>query len=295
MAAIKTYLRHRIENVIDIKELFALEYLDFNGKYKNYSESHQFWELCYVEGGELCLITEFENITLEKGEAMLIPPSEKHSYRANENCKAFVVCFESTSQPLRPIAGEKFLLSNEQKWAMNVIIKEANESFKMNDEDLLEALKSPLFGGQQAIIAQLEYFLICAARKLSSKENASIVFLNGEDFYADLVGVLKRYFAQNIRNRLDLDKICKKFNYSRSFLCRTFKEQTGETLMACFNRMKIEEASKMLVNTNISTVRIAEELGFSDVKYFGALFKKQTGYTPVNYRKAFKKDGVSKD
>ena len=36
---IKTYLRHKIENVIDIKELFALEYLDFDGKYKNYSVS----------------------------------------------------------------------------------------------------------------------------------------------------------------------------------------------------------------------------------------------------------------
>ena len=49
----KTYLRHSIENVIDIKELLALEYLDFNGKYKDYCEAHEFWEFCYVEENDL--------------------------------------------------------------------------------------------------------------------------------------------------------------------------------------------------------------------------------------------------
>ena len=48
----KTYLRHRISNVVDVKELIVFEYLDFEGKYKDYSESHDFWELCYVEKGE---------------------------------------------------------------------------------------------------------------------------------------------------------------------------------------------------------------------------------------------------
>ena len=48
----KTYLKHKIQNVIDIKSLFALEYLDFEGKYKNYVESHGFWEICYIEKGK---------------------------------------------------------------------------------------------------------------------------------------------------------------------------------------------------------------------------------------------------
>ena len=41
----KTYLRHKICNVIDIKDLIALEYLDFEGKYRDYVEAHDFWEL----------------------------------------------------------------------------------------------------------------------------------------------------------------------------------------------------------------------------------------------------------
>ena len=285
---LKTYLRHSIENVIDIKELFALEYLDFKGKYKDYNESHEFWELCYVEQGELLLLTEFEKISLKSGEAILIPPSRHHSYKEIKECKAFVICFECPSHSLRPIGGEKFSFDSNQIGAIQIIIQEAKSSFEMNEDDQLVVVDSPLFGGQQVIIAQLEYLLICAARKFSSDENANIVFLSGKDFYADLVAVLLRYFRQNVRNRLDIEGICQKFNYSRSFLCRTFKEQTGETLIACFNRMKIEEAERMLRDTKISTTKIAEELSFSDVKYFGYIFKKQTGFSPAAYRKNIK-------
>ena len=283
----KTYLRHSIENVIDIKELLALEYLDFNGKYKDYCEAHEFWEFCYVEEGELLHLTGPAEISLSRGQAILLPPSREHSYRQIQECRAFVICFGSPSQALHPLAADKFSLSEAQTSAMKIILQEAHSTFRMNDDDQLVVLDTPLFGGQQVIIAQLEYLLICAARRFSSEEDASIVFLNGKDFYADLVAILLRYFRQNVRNQLNLDTICRKMNYSRSFLCRTFKQQTGETLMACFNRLKIEEAQRMLQDTNLSPTRIAEELSFSDVKYFNSLFKKQTGYSPVAYRKKY--------
>ena len=59
----KTYLRHRIINVIDIKELMALEYLDLKGKYRDYSESHDFWELCYIQKGEFSLCIDNKEIS----------------------------------------------------------------------------------------------------------------------------------------------------------------------------------------------------------------------------------------
>ena len=60
----KTYLRHKSMNVIDIKELAALEYLDFEGKYGNYEEKHTFWELCYVVKGEAELVLGKERVKL---------------------------------------------------------------------------------------------------------------------------------------------------------------------------------------------------------------------------------------
>lgn len=49
----KTYLRHKIANVIDVKELIALEFLDFEGKYKDYTEKHDFGSCAGYKRGKL--------------------------------------------------------------------------------------------------------------------------------------------------------------------------------------------------------------------------------------------------
>ena len=283
----KTYLRHRIWNVVEVKELIALEYLDFEGKYKDYSESHDFWELCFVENGKISVTTDEDAVVLGDGELLLISPCCVHSYASalGNKAKVFVACFESSSSVLKTLGGAHFLSDPAFKDIMKRVIEESGNTFSMNEEEHLEALDKPNFGGQQAIIIQLEYLLIRMIRVLSAQKNSGIVFLNEESFYSDLSNVVLKFFEEHIRDDLSLDDICKKMNYSRSFLCKTFKKQTGETLMGCFNRMRIREAEKMLDQTDRRVSEIASHLGFSEVKHFGALFKKYNGVSPSEYRR----------
>ena len=282
----RTYLRHKIENVIDVKELIALEYLDFEGKYKNYEEKHAFWEICYVEEGVITLSLDGENTQLSAGELVFIAPDVVHSYtseKGNQN-RAFVVCFESFSVSMRSLASARFSLDEGQKKCIDLVIDESKNTFYMNSCDLLETVSNPNFGGAQAIILQLEYLILCLMRRLSAEDDSAIVFLRDDRFYADLVNVIIRYFSRHVNERITLDDVCSKVNYSRSFICKTFKEQTGETLFAYFNRMKIDEAKRLLAETELTVTNIAGRLGFSEVKYFCSLFKKLTGTTPVVYR-----------
>lgn len=282
----KTYLRHRIENVVDVKELIALEYLDFEGKYKDYEETHGFWELCYVQKGKVNITVDNQAFTLNDGQLIIIAPDRKHSYRAekgNEN-KAFVICFESFTHALKSLDLMNFDLDDNEVDCLNKIIFESKHTFFMNKKDLLERISSPNFGGQQAIILQLEYLLICLIRRLS-KNQEKIVFLSGEQFHADLVRIVLNYFEENIGAKLSLKEISSRVNYSRSFICKIFKEQTGETLLNRFNRLKTEEAKRLLKNTDLSATEISLSLGFTEPKYFGAVFKKFTGVSPMAYKK----------
>ena len=288
----RTYLRHKIENVIDVKELIALEYLDFEGKYKNYEEKHAFWEICYVEEGVITLSLDGEKTQLSAGELVFIAPDVVHSYtseKGNQN-RAFVVCFESFSVSMRSLASARFSLDEGQKKCIDLVIDESKNTFYMNSSDLLEAVSNPNFGGAQAIILQLEYLILCLMRRLSSEDGSAIVFLRDDRFYADLVNVIIRYFSRHVNERITLDDVCSKVNYSRSFICKTFKEQTGETLFSYFNRMKMDEAKRLLTETSLSVTDIASRLGFSEVKYFCSLFKKLTGTTPVVYRERKEKN-----
>lgn len=282
----KTYLRHRIRNVIDIKELIVLEYLDFEGKYRDYVEAHDFWELCYVVHGRITLFLDDKPMTLDENQLLLIPPNRKHAFlseKGNEN-RAFVICFDCFSQGLMAISGSIFPPDPLLLTCMERIIAECSTTFCMNESGHLEVLSAPLFGGQQALMLQLEYLLISLVRRMSVEKNSGIVFFSDEHFYADLVNAILRFLRQNIHKKLSLDEICGRFSYSKSFLCKIFKEQTGQSLIACFNRLKMEEATRLLSESTLSVTAIAGCLGYPDLKYFDATFKKHTGLTPVAYR-----------
>lgn len=283
----KYYIRHKIRNVIDIKWLVALEYLDFEGKYKNYVEKHDFWELCFVERGSTTVFVDGAGITLKQNEVVLISPNTVHSYmsESGNDTKVFVVCFESFSQALKTISANKVLLDENLLDCLCRIISEYQNTFFMNDKDLLEVLPDANFGGQQAIIIQLEYLFICLLRNLSKNKNPEIVFLNKEDFYSGLTDIIVEYFKENINKKLSLKEVCDKVNYSSSFLCKTFKEQTGESLFSYFNRMKVEEAKRLFDEKGMNVTEVSSELGFSDVKYFGAIFKKYERISPSLYIK----------
>ena len=284
----KTYLRHRTLNVIDVKELIALEYLDFEGKYKNYVEAHNFYEMCYVEQGEITLELDGELRTLSSGELIMIKPGCRHSYssRFGNDSRVFVVCFECTSHTLRLLADASFVTTDDEAYCIKKIIGECKSTFKMNDKDQLELISSPGFGGQQAIILQLEYLFIGLLRRHLSEKRSDVVFLSREKFYPDLVDIIADYLRDNVRQKISLRDVCERFNYSRSFICKIFKEQTGDSLISYFNRLKIDEAKKLLTDTNMTVISISEMLGFSEAKYFGVIFKKQEGISPQAYRAA---------
>ncbi len=282
----KTYLRHKICNVIDVKELIALDFLDFEGKYRNYEEEHDFWELCFVSEGEISICIDGKESPLTKNQLILISPSKKHSYhseKGNQN-KAFVICFDSFSQSLDAISEYIFTLESTQLSCMSLILEESKATFRTNESDHLAVLDAPLFGGQQALLLQLEYLLISLVRSLSSEKSSDIVFFSDENFHEELVNAILRYLRENIHKKICLGDICERFNYSRSFICKAFKNQTGESLITCFNRMKAKKAAKILCETSKSVTDIAMELGFKEIKYFDTVFKKHYGVSPVQYR-----------
>ena len=292
----KTYLRHRTLNVIDVKELIALEYLDFEGKYKDYVEEHNFYELCYVEQGEITLDMDGESRQLKSGELIMIQPGCRHSYSSKQgnNSRVFVICFECTSHTLRLLSGVSFATTDDEAYCLKKIVGECKSTFKMNDRDQLEPITSPAFGGQQAIILQLEYLFIGLLRRHLSEKRTDVVFLSREKFYPDLVDIITGYLRDNVRQKISLKDVCERFNYSRSFICKIFKEQTGESLICYFNRLKIEEAKKLLADTDMTVISISEMLGFSEAKYFGVTFKKQEGMSPQSYRAAIRRANKTK-
>ena len=92
------------------------------------------------------------------------------------------------------------------------------------------------------------------------------------------------YIEKNFQENINLNKISNYVSLSKNYFCNIFKKETGVTIWDYLIRIRMEEARKMLLETSMKTYEISEKVGYDDPSYFGRLFKKYTGFTPVEYR-----------
>lgn len=92
-------------------------------------------------------------------------------------------------------------------------------------------------------------------------------------------------FLNEYHSNITLSDLCAHFLKSKSYISHLFKKKSGMTLRSYCNKLKIEDAKKLLKNTNMPITKIAFDVGFNDVSYFVSLFKKESGESPLQYRK----------
>lgn len=92
---------------------------------------------------------------------------------------------------------------------------------------------------------------------------------------------IKEHYAENIT----LSSIAGDFYQTPQYVARIFKNKYDMTVVTAITQVRMEKACELLEEGTMSVARIAELVGYEDENYFGRIFKKQTGYTPVQYRK----------
>jgi AraC-like DNA-binding protein len=63
-----------------------------------------------------------------------------------------------------------------------------------------------------------------------------------------------------------------------------FKEVTGQSFVVYLNRFRVDKAKDLLANTNKTISEIGLETGFCNQSYFGVVFRRTTGETPLEFR-----------
>lgn len=97
--------------------------------------------------------------------------------------------------------------------------------------------------------------------------------------------MIKNYIDAHITEKITLSDISKNLYISKSHIERAFKQEYGQTPLAYCANQKISQVASMLVTTDYSLAQIAQQLGFSDVKYMSKSFKKAKGKTPTEYKR----------
>ena len=101
----------------------------------------------------------------------------------------------------------------------------------------------------------------------------------------ELVQRVMLFVEQNYDRSLTNQQIADELGYHSYYLNRVFKKSMGITIHQAVLREKMRVARSLLKETALPVRAIALETGFTDTAQFCALFKKQTGSTPTEYRR----------
>jgi two-component system response regulator YesN len=92
------------------------------------------------------------------------------------------------------------------------------------------------------------------------------------------------YIYENINNELNLQLVADYVHVSKNYFCLLFKKHTGQNFIDFVILYRIKRAKELLLESEKKVYEVAEYSGFNDVKYFSKLFKRITGFTPIEYR-----------
>jgi AraC-like DNA-binding protein/ligand-binding sensor protein len=102
--------------------------------------------------------------------------------------------------------------------------------------------------------------------------------------HASVLRRAERYIWENYTRKISLREIARASGLSAPYFSTVFKEEMGENLSNYLNRLRVEKAASMLIETDLSLGEISGSCGFEDQSWFSKIFKYYTGISPGKFR-----------
>ena len=238
-------------------------------------EAHPFWELVYVVEGRIGITADDRICVLSAGDLIIHKPMEFHKiWSEDDHVRVNIYTFVASGTDLQKLenhSGEVNEIAEKQLHDLNLL---ARQTFVCDEGGLVVDFRDPVKA--QIFAGLLEALL------LELDENTSEI--GTEEKHSRVFSTVVAFLNDNLNRHLTVEQIAQQCNISSSMLKKLFRKYTDSGVMAYFSRMKINRAMEML-SAGASVATVSEKLAYANQFYFSTTFKRQTGYTPSEYRK----------
>ena len=98
------------------------------------------------------------------------------------------------------------------------------------------------------------------------------------------VHIARAYIDEHYTADIALADVAAASNISSSRLSGLFKKETGSSVMAYRNELRLVKAAQLLLHSNLRIADIGDRVGYSEQAFFSRIFRKHLGMSPRQYR-----------
>lgn len=264
---------------IEVKKILGYYYRIRTPNYCFRGEQHDFFELTYVDGGELQCEVDGVPYTLRENDLIIFGPGQFHTQSTDDSHTASYITILFDMQNLTPVDREQWydalinhIFHYDQKIStlLKTFVRESTTGIPYMNSLMLCLLT-------EIILRLLQATYATPALQTSSSAHQSAL--------DELFDRIITYIDQNICDPLTIPEICEHFSLSRSALQLLFRNRVNQSPKKYINDKKLERSCEMLRENRYTISEISLSLGYSSIHYFSKSFNMKYHMSPSEYVK----------
>ena len=264
---------------IQIQDILGYYYRIRTPNYSFKGESHDFFELTYVDTGSLCTEVDGRGYNLKEKEMIIYGPGQFHNQRTDPDQTASYVTILFTMKNTSPnlpgnwydvLINRVFPYNKKIYTLIKTIVQESTTGIAYMDS-LMHCLLT------ETIIRLLQGTYVAPAPQPTS--------ITRQNYQDELFERILAYVETNICEPLTIAEICQHFSLSRSSLQILFKNAVNQSPKKFISDMKLEKSCQMLRESKYTISEISLKLGYSSIHYFSNAFNQKYHMSPSEYAK----------
>ena len=291
------FIRHGFEKVFNVEKIITVFYMEFSKDFQYDGEKHDFWEMVYVDKGEMICTADTRTFSLKDGELTFHKPNEFHNLSGNKSTapNVSIVTFECKSKAMEYFGGKIFRLSQEEKVLLSMFFEEGLSAFRLVDRSnpllqTLQKIEGAPFGSSQMTKNLLEVFLVKLHRNkdVTPKNSRFQYKVNGVEIPRDVKEILD-FLEEHVYEKISVADVAQATKKCESTVKNLVALYRAGGLMNYFNELKIKEAKRLIREGNLNFTQISEKLGYDTPQYFSSRFRKFAHMSPLEYKNSILK------
>lgn len=262
-----------ISSSLDISEIYTKFYQEKGTNYNFSGEKHSYWELTYVDKGELLTTIDGVSYHLKQGDLIFYAPMQFHTQSTFEKISSsyLTINFKMNFNHADLLCNKIFSLKRDSYFIVTRLIEELSNDNLYSDDLSLCYLKE----------------LIIQMLRLDNSHFHSKPTTHMQQTYEnELLNDILLYIDDNIYEKISVSTLCDHFCISTSMLHSLFRKNMNNTAKNYINELKLSKSKELIRNSTHTLSEISEMLGFSSIHYFSKKFKSYFNISPTEYSKS---------